>query len=362
MQACHDFMSPVQAPSDVSQPAPVCTHVESMLTSLRTLHVELRTMQSEEATVLRERADRLLTCAQHVHRAMEQHAPGRKAGWLDGAHAASFQATCDVFGVLANAAKEVWQACKQDVVAFEGACLRVALARLHRRLNDATWTVDEDMLLMSQAPLVGPRRETISVPGRTYPAAKMRLTRLRQAMPTELTFLLLGRPRAQAAVHAKAHAKASREVISSLHSHLSKERVTLETLSSLTTRMLKAQRASRRDRRLVHQVRRRVVVTPLPWLLCDYELPPRRLEHDEWTDLSLSSEEEEVCITIPQPLPSAALPAHSTAGAATAAAALAAPAEHFSPSATSVHYPVGRSTRFVFVYCYSPRASPWLSG
>ena len=140
MQACHDFMSPLPAPSDVTQPVPVCTHGESMLTSLRTL-LELRTMQSEEATVLRQRAARLLTCAQHVHRAMEQHAPRRKAGWLDGAHVASFQATCDVFGVLANAAKEVWQACKQDVVAFEGACLRVALARLHRRLNDATRTV-----------------------------------------------------------------------------------------------------------------------------------------------------------------------------------------------------------------------------
>ena len=145
---------------------------------------------------------------------------------------------------------------------------------------------NEDKLLMSQVPLVGPRRETINVPGRTFLAAERRLTRLREAMPTELTFLLLGRPRAQAAVLAKAHAKRKREVISSLHSHLSKERVTLETPSSLATRMLKAQGASRRDRRLLHQQCRKVVVTPYPWLLCNYALPARQLEHDEWTDLS----------------------------------------------------------------------------
>ena len=66
MQACHDFMSPVPAPSDVTQPVPVCTHVESMLKSLRTLQGELRTMQSDEATVLRERrgAPYLLHCAE----------------------------------------------------------------------------------------------------------------------------------------------------------------------------------------------------------------------------------------------------------------------------------------------------------
>ena len=78
------------------------------------------------------------------------------------------------------------------------------LARCARAVApSAEWckldTVNEDMLLMSQAPLVGPRRETISVPGRTFLAAERRLTRLRQAVPTELTFLLLGRPRAQAA-------------------------------------------------------------------------------------------------------------------------------------------------------------------
>jgi len=291
LRACHDFMSPVQAPSDF-QSTPICTHVESMLTSLSTLHGKLCTMQTEEASVLRERAACLLTCARNVHDAMKKHTPGRKAGWLEGQKVAPFQTTCDVFGVLANAAKEVWVACKQDLVAFEGACLRVALARLHRRLNDANWTVNEDMLLMSQAPLVGPRHETISVPGRTYAAAKMRLTRLRQAVPTELTFLWLGRPRAQAAAHAKAHAKRNREVISSLHSHLSKERVTLETLSSLATRMLKAQGASRRNRRLLHEQCRKVVATPYPWLLCNFALPARQLQHDEWTDLSLSSEEE----------------------------------------------------------------------
>ena len=71
---------------------------------------------------------------------------------------------------------------QQDLVAFEGACLRVALVRLHRRLHDATWTVNEDMLLMSQAPLAGPRHETIDVPGRTFLAAERRLTRLRQAL------------------------------------------------------------------------------------------------------------------------------------------------------------------------------------
>ena len=288
-------MSPTQASSHSAQSSPICTHVESMLTSLNTLECKLRTLQSEEATVLHHRATCLLTCAQHVHDTMEQHAPGRKTGWLVGSRAASFRATCDVISELTKAAKEVWETCKQDLVAFEGACLRVALARLHRRLHDASWTIDEDMLLMSQAPLVGPRHKTISVPGRTYLAAKMRLVRLRQAMPTELTFLLLGRPRAQAAMQAKAHAKRNREVISSLHSHLSKSRVMLETLSSLTTRMLKAQGASRRDRRLVHEERRRVIVTPYPWLLCDYSLPARQLEHDEWTDLSMSSEEEEVC-------------------------------------------------------------------
>ena len=284
-----------------------------MLTSLRTLHGKLCTMQTEEASVLRERAACLLTCARNVHDAMKQHTPGRKAGCLEGQKAAPFQTTCDVFGVLANAAKEVWVACKQDLVAFEGACLRVALARLHRRLNDANWTVNEDMLLMSQAPLVGPRRETISVPGRTFLAAEIRLTRLRQAVPTELTFLLLGRPRAQAAAHAKAHAKRNREVISSLHSHLSKERVTLETLSSLATRMLKAQGASRRNRRLLHEQCRKVVVTPYPWLLCNFALPARQLQHDEWTDLSLSSEEEAVRIIISHHLPGAdAPPRHRT--------------------------------------------------
>ena len=139
MQACYDFMSPVQAPSDF-QSTPICTHVESMLTSLRTLHGKLGTMQTEEASVLRERAACLLTCARNVHDVMKKHTPGRKAGCLEGQKAAPFQTTCDVFGVLANAAKEVWEACKQDLVAFEGACLRVALARLHRRLNGANWT------------------------------------------------------------------------------------------------------------------------------------------------------------------------------------------------------------------------------
>ena len=192
------------------------------------------------------------------------------------------------------------------------------LARCARAVApSAEWckldTVNEDMLLMSQAPLVGPRCETISVPGRTFLAAEIRLTRLRQAVPTELTFLLLGRPRAQAAAHAKAHAKRNREVISSLHSHLSKERVTLETLSSLATRMLKAQGASRRNRRLLHEQCRKVVATPYPWLLCNFALPARQLQHDEWTDLSLSSEEEAVRIIISHHLPGAdAPPRHRT--------------------------------------------------
>ena len=110
-----------------------------MLTSLSTLRCKLLTMQSEAATALRERAACLLTCAQRVHETMEQHAPGRKTGWLLGSRAASFRATCNVISGLTNAAKGVWQACKQDRVAFEGACLRVALARLHRKGGSADY-------------------------------------------------------------------------------------------------------------------------------------------------------------------------------------------------------------------------------
>ena len=282
-------------PSDVTQFQPICTHVESMVTSLGLLHGQLLTMQSEDAAILCKRAECLLACARDVHDAMEEHAPARKTGWLVGPRAASFLNTCKVFSVLSNAAKGVWLACKQDLVEFKSECLRVALARMHRRLNDAAWTVNEDMLLMKQAPLDGPRHETISVPGRTIQAARRRLDRLRQAMPTELTFLLLGHPRAQAAAHAVHEKARARDVICSLHSHLSKKRVALETLSSLTTRMLKAKGVSRSNRRRVHEVARRIVVTPHPWLLCNCELPPIQLQHDEWTDLSMSAEEEEVC-------------------------------------------------------------------
>ena len=100
-QACHDFMSPVQEPSDdVTRSRPICTHVESMVTSLGLLHGQLLTMQSEDATVLRTRAECLLACARDVHDAMEEHAPGRKTGWLVGPRTASFLNTCKVFTVL----------------------------------------------------------------------------------------------------------------------------------------------------------------------------------------------------------------------------------------------------------------------
>ncbi len=80
-------------------------------------------MQSEDATVLCKRAECLLACARDVRDAMEEHAPARKTGLLVGPRTASFLNTCKVFTVLSNAAKEVWLACKQDLVEFKAHAL-----------------------------------------------------------------------------------------------------------------------------------------------------------------------------------------------------------------------------------------------